>query len=215
MRMSCPKYKKIWVLKIYILSGWLWVLTGFLQAVPVQADDLSGWRDNFLNSKMMGDFNEMVERRFIRILVPYSKTFYFIDRGTQRGASYEMGKAFEKAINEQLSTRHLKIHCIFIPTPRNRLIPALADGLGDIALGNLTITRERKKFVDFADPIGTGVNEILITGKQIPHVSDIQDLCGKGIHVRKASSYYQSLEKMNKTLSIYLMTYITPHSFTA
>lgn len=35
-----------------------------------------------------GDLDGMVNRRMIRALVVYSKTFYFIDKGTQHGASF-------------------------------------------------------------------------------------------------------------------------------
>jgi membrane-bound lytic murein transglycosylase MltF len=154
-----------------------------------------------VNQKWTGDFEQMVQRRAIRFLIPYSKTFYFFDKATQRGATYEMGNLFEKTINDQLKTRHLKINVIFIPTSRERLIPALSEGLGDIAAGNLTITDKRTQQVDFCDPFSTGINEILVTGLRHPPVNAISDLSGKEIHVRKSSSYYESLEQANRTLS--------------
>src|SRR5688572_24572692 len=39
------------------------------------------------NQPWSGDLDKMIERRVIRVLVPYSKMFYFIDAGTQRGLS--------------------------------------------------------------------------------------------------------------------------------
>jgi hypothetical protein len=41
-----------------------------------------------LAEKWTGDLDGMIERRVIRALVTYSKTNYFIDRGTQRGLTY-------------------------------------------------------------------------------------------------------------------------------
>lgn len=32
-----------------------------------------------------GDFEQMIERRMIRVLVPYSRTLYFNERGCERG----------------------------------------------------------------------------------------------------------------------------------
>ena len=32
-----------------------------------------------------GDFDGMLERRTVRVLVPYSRTLYFNDKGAQRG----------------------------------------------------------------------------------------------------------------------------------
>ena len=40
--------------------------------------------------------------RTVRILVPYSKTFYQIDRGRQQGVTYEYGKAFENWVHHEL-----------------------------------------------------------------------------------------------------------------
>jgi len=49
-----------------------------------------------------GDLDGMVERRRIRMLVVPSRTFYFVDQGTQRGLSYDLGQAFEKELLQVL-----------------------------------------------------------------------------------------------------------------
>ena len=41
----------------------------------------------------------MTNKREIRVLVAFSKTFYFLDRGRQRGISYDLLKEFEKYVN--------------------------------------------------------------------------------------------------------------------
>jgi membrane-bound lytic murein transglycosylase MltF len=147
--------------------------------------------------KMVGDFDEMVQHRRIRALVTYSKTFYFLDRGRQYGLSYESLKAFEKFVNKKLKTKNLKFHVVFIPVTRDELIPSLLNGLGDIAVANLTITTQRQKQVDFSDPFLTGVKELLVTGPSAPSIKSIDDLSGKDIHVRRSSSYYESLIRLN------------------
>ncbi len=154
-----------------------------------------------INQKWTGDFDKMAEGRSIRVLVPYSKTFYFLDGAAPKGATYDMLKLFEKHLNKKLKPKHLKVHVLVIPTPRDRLIPGLAEGLGDIAAGNLTITDHRLKTVDFSDPILKEVNEILVTGPESPKVSTLSDLSNQTIHVRKSSSYYESLVRLNKQLS--------------
>jgi membrane-bound lytic murein transglycosylase MltF len=147
--------------------------------------------------KMVGDFDEMVQYRRIRALVTYSKTFYFLDRGRQYGLSYEALKAFEKFVNKKLKTKTLKFHVVFIPVSRDELIPSLINGLGDIAVANLTITGQRQKQVDFSDPFLSGVKELLVTGPSAPSIKSIDDLPGKEIHVRRSSSYYESLIQLN------------------
>ena len=44
---------------------------------------------------------------------------------------------------------------VALPTTREELIPGLLQGTGDIAVGNLTITAERAKRVDFSVPTNT------------------------------------------------------------
>ena len=147
-----------------------------------------------------GDFDGMVERNRIRVLVAFSKTFYFLDGGTQRGTSYEMLKEFEKTINKKLKKKTVKVEVIFIPVSRDELIPGLVEGRGDIAAANLTITPERQEFADFSDPFFAGVSEIVVSGPGAPKLASVDDLAGKAIHVRKSSSYYASLVRLNEQL---------------
>jgi membrane-bound lytic murein transglycosylase MltF len=150
-----------------------------------------------LDEKWTGDFDGMVKRHRIRVLVPYSKTFYFLDGADQRGLTYDFLMEFEKYINKKLKKQIITVQVVVIPTRRDRLLPALKEGLGDIAAGNLTITPERQKMVDFSSPKLTGVEEIIVTGPAAAPVKTIDDLAGKKIHVRASSSYYESLLNLN------------------
>jgi membrane-bound lytic murein transglycosylase MltF len=96
-----------------------------------------------------------------------------------------------------LKTKTLKVHVVFIPVSRDELLPSLVNGLGDIAVANLTITAERQKQVDFSNPFASGVKELLVTGPSAPSINSIDDLAGKEIHVRRSSSYYESLVQLN------------------
>ncbi len=152
------------------------------------------------DAKRLGDFDVLKKDRIIRALVPYSLTHYFIDNGVQKGISYELLKAFEEKINKEYKTGNLKIHVIIVPTPRDRMIPKLVNGYGDIALGNYTVTEERLREVDFSDPILSGVSELVVTGPDSPGINSLEDLSGKEVWVRRTSSYYVSLEKLNESL---------------
>ena len=48
-----------------------------------------------------GDLDGMKKRRLVRMLVVYSKTFYFLDKARQRGATYEAGLELEKELGYQ------------------------------------------------------------------------------------------------------------------
>jgi membrane-bound lytic murein transglycosylase MltF len=150
-----------------------------------------------------GDFDGMIERRVIRVLVPYSRTLYFSDKGQERGISADAVRDFERYINEkyrkELGKRPITV--LIRPTTRDKLLTGVADGLGDIAAGNLTATEERRKLVDFVAPADQRpVSELVITGPKSPAVASADDLSGKTVHVRKASSYYESLVALNDRL---------------
>jgi membrane-bound lytic murein transglycosylase MltF len=147
-----------------------------------------------------GDLDQMIKRRFIRVLVAHSKTFFFVDRGTPRGTSHDVMKAFEEELNRKLKTKHLRVHVMFIPVARDRLLPGLIEGRGDIVAANLTVTRARQALVDFADPWIIDVDEIVVTGPASPRIGSLHDLAGREVFVRRSSSYYESLVAVNAQL---------------
>ncbi|HET9412618.1 MAG TPA: lytic transglycosylase F [Pseudolabrys sp.] len=149
------------------------------------------------DEKWTGDLDGMIERRKIRVLVAWNKTTFFIDKGTPRGVAYDALTAFENDLNKKLKTKHLRVHLVFIPMTRQDMFQALREGLGDIAAGNLTITKERDAIVDFTVPLLRDVREIVVTGPASPAIATVDDLSGKDILVRKSSSYYESLVELN------------------
>ena len=58
-----------------------------------------------IDKTFAGDLEAMVSRRLIRAGVPFNRTFYFIDKGTPRGLSYEYLMLFEEELNKQRKTR--------------------------------------------------------------------------------------------------------------
>jgi membrane-bound lytic murein transglycosylase MltF len=191
------------LLRILILTAFVQLLSGpALVNCLADAADKSSEADDFplLSKEFKGDLDKMADKRLIRVLMPYSRTFYFFDGAQPRGASYDLVKLFETYINEKFKTKTLKINVLVIPTARQDLLPHLAAGKGDLAVGNLTITNERLKMVDFSNPIGKGIDEILVSQAGEDTLNSIFDLAGKEIHARKSSSYYASLVKLNESL---------------
>ncbi|HET9375402.1 MAG TPA: transporter substrate-binding domain-containing protein, partial [Chthoniobacterales bacterium] len=143
----------------------------------------------------------MKKRRLVRMLVVYSKTFYFLDKARQRGATYEAGLELEKELNPTHKSWTRPIRVVFIPTRRDQLLPALAEGRGDIAAGNLTITPGRQQTVDFTTPIARNIEEILVTSRDAPAAKSIEELSGTSLFVRRSSSYFASLQALNSRLA--------------
>src|SRR5262245_34643260 len=143
-----------------------------------------------------GDLDGMTERRQVRILTAFSKTQYFIDRGTPRGTAYDQGKLLEEELNKARPPGS-PISVQFVPLSRNELLPALIEGRGDIVMADLTVTPERQALVDFTDPWIDGVDEIVVTSPGAPAIATVEDLSGKDVFVRESSSYYRSLLDLN------------------
>jgi membrane-bound lytic murein transglycosylase MltF len=195
------------LLAILLLPPWLRSVEAASAPTPAPAQSPTSAKPAVTRPRMglampdavwSGDLDGMIERRQIRVLVPYSKTFYFVDRGQPRGISYDALSTFEDTLNRKLKTKNLRVHVVFIPTSRDRLLPALAEGKGDVAVANLTITQDRLALVDFTDPVLTGINEIVVTAPGSPTALTSDDLGGREIFVRKSSSYWDSLETFNE-----------------
>jgi membrane-bound lytic murein transglycosylase MltF len=151
------------------------------------------------NNVWRGDLDVLTAHRAIRVLVPYSKTLYFVDYGgTQRGLCYDFMRAFEDALNKKLARGNLRIHAVFVPVPRDQLIPMLLAGQGDVVAANLTITPARSQLVDFVTPVAEGVQEIIVTGPQTPALHSLDDLSGREVYVQPSSSYFESLTRLNE-----------------
>ncbi|HTO98623.1 MAG TPA: lytic transglycosylase F [Myxococcales bacterium] len=178
------------------MKAWLPAILCAALALPARAEEavLEG-----LSQPFTGDLDAMVQRRVIRALVAPSRTDYWIDRGKQTGAEYELLTKFEDELNRSYAKKrkHVRLHVSFVPTPRDQLIPALLAGRGDIAAALLTVTPERQKEVDFADPFFRSVMEIVVAGPASPPLASLDDLSGKMVFVRKSSSYWTHLAALS------------------
>ena len=167
----------------------LFAAAAHAQSVTTLAPELQTWT---------GDFEGMLERRLVRVVVPYSRTLYFNDKGAQRGLVADSLKDFEIFLNRKHKLKTRPITVVALPMTREELLPALLQGTGDIAVGNLTLTAERAKRIDFSLPEKAAVVEIVVTGPASPPLASLDDLAGQEVHVRRSSSYYESLARLNK-----------------
>jgi len=141
-----------------------------------------------------GDLDELVKRRAVRVGVTFNRTFYFIDRGKQRGIAYEYGQLMEERLNTHFKTgTGNKISVIFFPLPREMLLPALVDGKVDMVAAQVPVTPELQQYVDFSDPTRMNVKQILVTGPGAPTIGSLEDLAGREVFARKLGGYYQNL----------------------
>jgi len=147
-----------------------------------------------------GDLDGMIERRLIRVVTVFNPMIYFLDGATQRGVAYEAASEFGKLLNRKLRRRSLRVSVVVIPLPRDALIPALLEGRADIAMANLTITPERLELVDFSEPGLRDIKEVVVTGPASPSLDVREDLAGLELRLRRSSSYWASVERLNESL---------------
>ncbi len=153
-----------------------------------------------MDKPFTGDFDEMVKRRAIRVGVTFNRTHYFIDKGQERGVTYEALKSFENDLNADLKTGNLKVHVVIVPMSRDLLAPSLLKGKVDMIAAMVTVRPELEAIAAFSEPTRTNVSQVVVTGPGAPAIATADDLAGQAVFVRKASAYYDTLSKLNEQL---------------
>jgi len=188
-----------------------WVLLACLAAsahVPAQlqqpeatSGDVPPLVAALVEKRWTGDFDGMVARRVVRILTPYSRTHFFVDKGRPRGLMAEVAATLEEDLNRQLkTTRARRVFVVVTPTSRDELYDALVQGRGDVIAAGITITPERAALVDFTWPTRSSVREIVVTGPDAAPLGSVDDLSEKLVYVREKSIHFQGLTALNESL---------------
>ncbi|WP_291299349.1 transglycosylase SLT domain-containing protein [Elioraea sp.] len=148
-----------------------------------------------VNEHWTGDLDGIRERRLLRVITTYNRTNFFIDHGQGRGLEFESMARFAAWFND----RHTKdddrggpavaIRVVFVPVPREELIPALLDGRGDVIAAGLTATEGRTHQVQSAKPYIERVDEVLVRHKDAPALATLDDLSGKTLLLTRGTSY--------------------------
>jgi membrane-bound lytic murein transglycosylase MltF len=153
-----------------------------------------------MDKPFTGDLDEMAKRRVIRVAVTFNRTHYFIDKGRERGLTFEWMKIFEEELNTSLKTGKLKVHVVMVPMSRDQLYPALTSGKVDMVAAMVAVTPEREKLVAFSQPTRSNVSEVVVTGPGAPQISSLDSLSGQAVFVRKGSLYQENLVRLNSEL---------------
>jgi membrane-bound lytic murein transglycosylase MltF len=151
--------------------------------------------------RFTGDFDAMLARRLIRLVVPYSPTLFFEDKGAIYGISANGAQLFENWVNETFRLGARPVTVPLTPVSRDKLFDTILTGDGDIAAGDITITEELRKKVAFSVPVISNVREIVVTREDFPELDSAEGLSGKEVAVGRSTSYYENLTKLNERLA--------------
>ncbi len=144
-----------------------------------------------------GDLDALVKRRLIRVLTPYSKTGFFVHNGVTRGLVCDSFRQFETDLNLKLKTRNPKVIVMVVPAPYDKLEQYLLEGRGDIVAATALITDQRLQHMDFTNPTGKDVAELIVTGPGGPEIATLEDLSGKTLFVSKLLPYRKDMEELS------------------
>lgn len=144
-----------------------------------------------------GDLDGMLKRGFLRVLTVYNPLYFSYDGTGQKGLIVEIARELEAYLLKASGMKAGNFNVITIPVSRDKLLPYLMEGRGDVVAANLTVTPERAAEVGFTDTLYPDVSELLITAPSLGDIKSLDDLGDKAIHVRKSSSYYEHLTALN------------------
>lgn len=145
------------------------------------------------------DFDQIKERGYFTAIVDNSSTGMFLYRGEPMGYEYELLSLFAQSIGIEI---------------RFDITPSLEEGFrklnggqGDILAYNLSVTKERQKFMDFTTPHNF-VRQVLVQRKpdnwremklheiEKTYLRNPIELIGKEVYVRKGSAYTTRLKHL-------------------
>lgn len=146
------------------------------------------------------DISEIKEKGKLTALTTYSSTSYFIYRGQPMGYEYELLERLADYLEVDLE--------LVVADDLDSMFFQLNNGEVDIIAHGLTITNERKKWVDFTEPHIT-TRQVLVQRmpKNWRQMSRMQmedslvrnpsQLIGKNVYVRNNTSYHKRLVNLS------------------
>ena len=161
--------------------------------------DGSGLSDH-LKQQRTGGLDEVIQKRYIRILTTSNSFDYFIHEGHARGYQYEMAKAFIDHVNDKfLNNDPLKIQFELVPLKRDQLIPGLLAGKGDFIAADIAETPDVSQSVAFSKPYRT-VDQWVVTHLPAEQFRSIEDFSSKRLALQKSSPSYLKILEINEKL---------------
>lgn len=154
---------------------------------------------------------DVLERGELRAITTYSGTTYFLYRGEPMGFEYELLQQFTEELGVDLK--------MVIAEDENELISMLKKGEGDLIAYGYTILEERKKHINFSEPLYFS-SQVLVQRKpqnwrrmrrhQINQqiITNPVQLIGDTISVKINSAYASRIKNLNEEIGgkIYIDT---------
>ena len=149
-----------------------------------------------IKKKPLTLLQKIQKKKYLDVVILNSPTTYYIGNDEKVGFEYDLISAFAKHIGVDLN--------LTVVYTVNEVLQKSREGVGDITVAGLTITKEREKEFKFG-PIYFSVQEQLICSSQLirerKFPKKLQDLAKRSIMVGKETSYELTLNKIKKEIT--------------
>ena len=172
-------------------AGFLLLVVSLLLATPTQAYLNRTYSTLDQARSFNGDFMNILAQGKLRILLTRdnSSAAYLPRQGSPL--------AEQQRIAEEFALSHGLIPELVLVDNFSKLIPALLEGKGDIAISNLTINADRLEKMAFSVPLDH-VNEQVIVASDNKSIQRVRDLNGKTVMVNRDSTFWHALNWLKK-----------------
>ena len=153
--------------------------------------------------KVDHDLDDILKEGKLRVSMVYSETSYFLYKGLEMGFEYELLERFAKDLGVELE--------IVVEKNIDSLIPHLNDGAVDLMAFALTVTKEREKYVDFAEHVSL-THQVLVQKKpdnwrkisrhniERHLINDPIELIGKKVSIRRNTAYMTRIQNLSEEI---------------
>lgn len=181
-----------------------------LTAITFQAfSELEALPRNIAHLNRQGvqvDLDAIRQRGYIRVLTRNNPACYFIHRGQLMGFEYELIKRFAEEQGLEV--------VVIVPENWNEMGKWLEEGRADVIAATVTMTANRfanKRNLVFCHHYGKFHEDIVGRAEEKP-IQSLEDLNGRTVHVRKSSSYYESLEALKQSSKLQFKIALVPET---
>ncbi|MFT7560389.1 MAG: membrane-bound lytic murein transglycosylase F [Flavobacteriales bacterium] len=143
--------------------------------------------------KSLGDLTDIQSHKVLRLI----STRIDLDSALPRSG---ISKSHYRIMAEDFAKQQgLAVEWVYVDD-FSQLIPTLNEGLGDIIISNISVTKERKKNVSFSKALNQ-VSEVLITHKSeaysnITNADDINSLSELDMHLAEGTVFFETLKEL-------------------
>jgi len=142
------------------------------------------------------DLKRIVKTGELRAVVDYNSTNYFVYRGKPMGFKYELLQDLCKDLGVTLE--------IFVSNDLNETFEGLEKNRYDVVAKNLTVTKQRRKLVDFTVPLEQTIQVLVQREKQAGndsiYIESILQLGNKKVHVQERTTFYRRLQNLSEEI---------------